>query len=200
MTRRIKSQHGWQGIRSYGWDEERMRRKFGLGMLATQKRKSRPDPVRWKRKRLIGSSPYVVGTIPAPIFNLKVKSLQNHSIAVVFSAKATPGGELHIPTQPKPGSTAREFETASVRVCCHPWSMIGCLFRKLWFWLAVEAYNRAVLGYLLDRIPKLDLLHHAAKVSPWKWNSVQVICKRPHQCTHWFWLGITFPRCCFGGV
>lgn len=79
----------------------------------------------------MSSSPYLVETIPAPMFNLKVKSLPNHSIAVVFSAKATPGGELHIPTEPKSGSTAREFETASVRVCCHPRSMIGCLSRKL---------------------------------------------------------------------
>lgn len=80
-----------------------------------------------REPNLTGPSPYLAGTISAPIFNLKVKSLQNHSIAVVFSGKATPGGELHIlPTEPKLGSTAREYETASVRVC-RPFLALFCI-------------------------------------------------------------------------
>lgn len=86
-------------------------------MPATLKPKSGPILCAGREQALTRLSPYLVGTIPAPIFNLKVKSLENRSIAIVFSGKATPDGELHIPpTEPKAGSTAREYETALVRV------------------------------------------------------------------------------------
>lgn len=85
-------------------------------MLARQTR-SRPISGPQSGIILISVSPYLAGTISAPIFNLKVKKLTNQSIAVAFSAKATTEGELHNPDAfPKPHSSAREYETPSVRV------------------------------------------------------------------------------------
>lgn len=66
---------------------------------------------------LIYFSGYLAGTLPAPISNLKVKKLDSHSLAIVFSGKTTPGGELHDPGKElQVPSTAREYETTSIRV------------------------------------------------------------------------------------
>lgn len=66
---------------------------------------------------LINFSGYLAGTLPAPVSNLKVKKLDSHSLAIVFSGKTTPGGELHDPGKElQLRSTAREYETTHIRV------------------------------------------------------------------------------------
>lgn len=89
--------------------------KFGSGLLITRPRSDNPYVL--CKLLLIYSSGYLAGTLPAPISNLKVKKLDGHSLAVVFSGKSTPEDELHDPGKElQIPSTAREYETPSVQV------------------------------------------------------------------------------------
>lgn len=129
--------------------------RFGSGLLITRPRSDNPYVL--CILLLIYSSGYLAGTLPAPISNLKVKKLNSHSLAVVFSGKSTPGGELHDPGKElQVPSTAREYETTSVRVS-FPGSCnvskselinIRFEFQKDYY----KAYNQVVLGYVLDAV------------------------------------------------
>lgn len=108
---------------------------------------------------LIHFSGYLAGALPAPISNLKVKKLDSHSLAVVFSGKTTPGGELHDPGKElQVPSTAREYETSSVRVS-FPGSckVIKISVDKYSLCASTKATIRLtnryiVLGYVLDAV------------------------------------------------
>lgn len=108
-------------------------------------------------------SAYQIGTIGAPITEIKTKLLADGTIALVFNAAADPEGKLLNPEeQPKPRTTAREFETVNVRY----WADWTDSYRKSLFYTTME--KDAESGrYKLPKDPPVNALLGTDINYPW---------------------------------
>lgn len=89
--------------------------RFGLELLTKKRRSDITHTCCYYTSNSF--SGYLAGTLLAPVSNLKVKKLDSHSLAIVFSGKTTPSGELHDPGKElQVRSSAREYETTHIRV------------------------------------------------------------------------------------